>query len=105
MSTATHATGLSRVWLNLSLPRKGGAIVAIPLLCIFSMLAMFGYLQRRAEAADQIVIHTANVLQQSGAILADSLSLEATARGYLLSRLPAIVQLNRLSCVFFFFLF
>jgi len=95
MAIGTQATGLSRIWLNLSLPRKGGAIVAIPLLCIFSMLAMFGYLQRRAEAADQVVIHTANVLQQSGAILADSLSLEATARGYLLSREPAFLQLHR----------
>jgi signal transduction histidine kinase/CheY-like chemotaxis protein len=95
MATVTSATGFARIWLNLSLRRKGAAIVAIPLLCIFSMLGMFGYLQRRAEAADQVVIHTSNVLQQSGAILADSLSLEATARGYLLSREPAFLQLHR----------
>jgi signal transduction histidine kinase/CheY-like chemotaxis protein len=94
MAIAPRATGIARIWLNLSLPRKGGAIVAIPVLCIFAMLGMFAYLQRRAEAADQVVLHTATVLQESGAILADSLSLEATTRGYLLSREPAFLEIR-----------
>jgi signal transduction histidine kinase len=94
MANGSGASGLARIWLNLPLSRKGIAIVAIPVLSIFAMLAMFARLQRRAEEADGWVIHTAQVLTESKEILSKSLSLEATARGYLLTRDPAFVQLH-----------
>jgi signal transduction histidine kinase/CheY-like chemotaxis protein len=83
------------VWLNLSLTAKGGAIVAIPLSCTLAMLFLLADVQRRFEASNHWVIHSEQVLSQSRDILAASLSAEATARGYLLTRDPAFLELFR----------
>jgi signal transduction histidine kinase/DNA-binding response OmpR family regulator len=102
MANALRAKGLARFWLNLSLSRKGVAIVAIPVLCMFGMLSLLYGLRMRAEVADQWVVHTAEVLAHSNEILADTLSLEATARGYLLSNDQAFLSIHRRSRVHLF---
>jgi signal transduction histidine kinase/CheY-like chemotaxis protein len=95
-------TGLSRLWFDLSLSRKGVAMVALPVLCIFGMLGLLAYLQRLAEAADQWVVHGTEVLGASQEIVANSLSLEATVRGYRLTREPAFLDIHRHSRVALF---
>jgi signal transduction histidine kinase/FixJ family two-component response regulator len=97
MATASRTRGLAHYWLNLPLSRKGGAIIALPVLCMLCMLGILAHLQRRAVEADQWVVHTAEVLGQSSEILADSLSLEATVRGYILTREPAFLALHHRS--------
>src|SRR3954470_13681806 len=88
-------SGPGNVWLNLSLPAKGGAIVAIPVICTFCMLTLLADLQRKVEAANQRVLQTERVLSQSRDILAASLGAGATARGFLLSHDPAFLDLHR----------
>src|SRR4051812_25639745 len=97
MVIASRTRGLARFWLNLPLSRKGAAIIALPVLCMLAMLGILSHLQRRALEADQWVVHTAEVLGESNQILADSLSLEATARGYALSHEPAFLEIHRRS--------
>lgn len=84
----------SGLWFHLSLPAKGAAIVAVPVLCMLSMLLLIAQLQRRFEAADQWVTHTQEVLSQSGGLLSAALSAEATARGYMLAGDPAFLELH-----------
>jgi signal transduction histidine kinase/CheY-like chemotaxis protein len=57
------------------------------------MLFLLGDVQRRFEASNHWIIHTGQVLSQSRDILAACLSAEATARGYLLTRDPAFLEL------------
>ena len=95
MERLSGAKGLTGVWLNLSLTAKGAAIVAIPLSCTLAMLFLLADVQRRFEASNNWVIHGEQVLSQSRDILAASLSAEATARGYLLTREPAFLELHR----------
>jgi signal transduction histidine kinase/DNA-binding response OmpR family regulator len=95
MADIPATRSLARLWLNLSLPGKGSAIVAIPVICTLSMLLVLAGLRRRADAANQWVAHTEQVLAQSSEILAASLSEEATARGYLLTHDPNFLTLHR----------
>src|SRR4051812_19989801 len=95
MGMAGGAKRLARIWLNLPLPVKGGAIVAIPVICTFCMLILLADLQDKFEAATLLVTHTEQVLSQSRDILAASLSAEANARGYLLSRDAALLEIQR----------
>src|SRR5690242_17626005 len=97
MARIPGAKRLAGVWLHLPLPAKGGAIVAIPVICTLSMLWLLFDVQRRFESSSQWVVHTEQVLAQSREILASSLSSEATARGYLLTRDPAFLDLHQSS--------
>src|SRR4051794_24114022 len=95
MARLPGAKRLAGLWLNLSLPAKGGAIIAIPVVCTFSMLFLVTNIQRRFERANQSVVHSEQVLSQSRDLLAASLSAEATVRGYLLTRDPAFLDFRR----------
>ena len=86
--------GLAEYWLNLPLPGKGVAIVAIPVVCTMSMLLVLADLRGKADKANQWLTHTEEVLAQSSQVLASSLSEEATARGYLLTHDPAFLTLH-----------
>jgi signal transduction histidine kinase/CheY-like chemotaxis protein len=97
MALIPGAKRLAGVWLHLSLPAKGGAIVAIPVICTLSLLWLLVDVQRRFEDSTQSVVHAEQVLAQSREILAVSLSSEATARGYLLTREPAFLDLHQSS--------
>jgi signal transduction histidine kinase/DNA-binding response OmpR family regulator len=59
------------------------------------MLFLLVDVQRRFETSTQAVVHTEQVLSESREILAASLSSEATARGFLLSRDPAFLDLHQ----------
>ncbi len=89
------ARRLSRLWLNLSFPAKGAVIVAIPATCALAMLFLLADAQRRFESSNQWVIHSEQVLSQSRELLAASLSAEASARGYLLTREPAFLDIHQ----------
>src|SRR4051794_32524166 len=95
MARIPGAKRIAEIWLNLSLPVKGGAIVAIPVICTVSMLLLLLDVQRRFEAATEWVVHTEQVLAESREILGASVSSEATARGYLLTRDPAFLDLHQ----------
>jgi signal transduction histidine kinase/DNA-binding response OmpR family regulator len=56
-------------------------------------LFLLAEVQRRFEASNYWVIHTEQVLSQSRDVLAACLSAEAKARGYLLTRDPAFLEL------------
>src|SRR3954451_14108961 len=86
---------LSRLWLSLSFPAKGGVIVAIPGVCSLAMLFLLADAQRRFEFSNQWVVHSEQVLSQSRELLAASLSAEASARGYLLTREPAFLDIHQ----------
>jgi signal transduction histidine kinase/DNA-binding response OmpR family regulator len=86
---------LFEFWFHLSLPVKGGAIVAVPVLCTLAMLLLIADLQRKIEAANGWVLHTEQVLAESGGLLSSAMSAEATARGYMLAGDPAFLELNR----------
>jgi signal transduction histidine kinase/DNA-binding response OmpR family regulator len=86
---------LSRLWLNLSFPAKGGVIVAIPAICAVAMLFLLADAQRRFESSNQLVIHSEQVLSQSRELLAASLSAEASARGYLLTHDEAFLEIHQ----------
>jgi signal transduction histidine kinase/DNA-binding response OmpR family regulator len=94
MARIPGAKRIAGIWLNLSLPAKGGAVVAIPVICTIAMLYLLADVQRRFEASNFWIVHTEQVLSQSREILAASLSAEATARGYLLTREPAFLELH-----------
>jgi signal transduction histidine kinase/CheY-like chemotaxis protein len=59
------------------------------------MLFLLADAQQRFQNSNDLVIHTEKVLSQSRDILAASLSAEATARGYLLTRDAAFLDLHR----------
>ena len=94
MTDPPEPRGLASYWLNLPLPGKGVAIVAIPVVCTMSMLLVLADLRGKADAANQWLTHTEEVLAQSSQVLASSLSEEATARGYLLTHDPAFLTLH-----------
>src|SRR5690348_7577151 len=84
MEHAPLSQRLARVWLNLPLSGKGAAIVTVPVLCTFCMLLLLADLQSKFDAANRWVLHTEQVLSQSGAVLASVLTAEDTARDYAL---------------------
>lgn len=85
---------LSTLWLNLSLSAKGTAIVAVPVICTLCMLLLIADLQRKFETANGWVVHTEEVITESGGLLSSALSAEATARGYMITRDPAFLGLH-----------
>src|SRR3954471_19003724 len=85
---------LAKTWLNLPLPAKGTAIVAIPLICTLAMLVMLAAFYQDTEAARNRVIHTEQVLAESSKTVAAALSTESTFRGFLLTRDPAFLTLH-----------
>ena len=89
------ARRLSRLWLHLSFPAKGGVIVAIPASCALAMLFLLADAQRRFESSNQWVIHSEQALSQSRELLAASLSAEASARGYLLTYDQAFLDIHQ----------
>jgi signal transduction histidine kinase/DNA-binding response OmpR family regulator len=85
---------LSKIWLNLSLPAKGTAIVSIPLICTLAMLVMLAAFYQDGEAARHWVVHTEQVLAESSKTVAAALSTESTFRGFLLTQDPAFLNLH-----------
>ncbi len=88
---------LAGKWLNLSLPAKGGVIVAIPVVCTFAMLGLLADSQRKVESAHRWLAHAEQALAESRDILAEALSAESTARGYLASGNPGFLDLHQTS--------
>jgi signal transduction histidine kinase/CheY-like chemotaxis protein len=86
---------ISAVWLNLSLPAKGAAIVAVPVVCTLAMLLVVADLQGKYEAAIAWVDHTEEVLTESHGVIGSALAAEAGARGYLLTHEPPFFELYR----------
>src|SRR4051794_22984580 len=94
MARSSAPNPVARQWLALPLSVKGAAIVSIPVLCTICMAVLLMNLQSRFEAANRRVVHTQQVLSKSALVLSRSLSTEATARGFLLTRETSFLTIH-----------
>src|SRR5437867_3257496 len=77
---------LHSFWLNLSIGRKGIAIIAIPAISLITVVIWFAGLQKNMESAHSRVLHTERVRLEAGRLLGALLEAEGGMRLYAIAR-------------------
>lgn len=77
---------LGNYWEKLPVGKKGMLIAAIPISCLVTSLAIFGWLQVKTSETEKWVQHTHKVRLSAERLLANLIDAETGLRGYVLSQ-------------------
>ncbi|HKW97002.1 MAG TPA: ATP-binding protein [Bryobacteraceae bacterium] len=72
-------------WLNLSIRAKGAAILAMPLICLAAQVVWFVWLERQIEEAQDRVVRTEEIRQETQKLWSALLEAESGIRGHVIT--------------------